>query len=63
MKKQKISDTNPYIRDRSKRSIGVFTSVCSSSAVEGIEAEKVLKDYLSKKNKKSIPRKPSVSDQ
>jgi hypothetical protein len=34
----KLSHTNPYLRDRAERERGVFASVASSSAIEGIHA-------------------------
>ena len=38
MSSTKLSHTNPYLRDRATRERGVFTSVSSSSAIEGIRA-------------------------
>ena len=38
MSSTKLSHTNPYLRDRAARERGVFTSVASSSAIEGIHA-------------------------
>ncbi len=38
MNSTKLSHTNPYLRDRAARERDVFTSVASSSAIEGIHA-------------------------
>lgn len=38
MSSTKLSHTNPYLRDRAARERGVFASVASSSAIEGIHA-------------------------
>ena len=38
MSSTKLSHTNPYLRDRVARERGVFASVASSSAIEGIHA-------------------------
>ena len=38
MSSTKLSHTNPYLRDRAARARGVFASVASSSAIEGIHA-------------------------
>ncbi len=38
MSSTKLSHTNPYLRDRAARERGVFNSVASSSAIEGIHA-------------------------
>ena len=38
MSSTKLSHTNPYLRDRATRERGVFNSVASSSAIEGIHA-------------------------
>ena len=38
MSSTKLAHTNPYLRDRAARERGVFTSVASSSAIEGIHA-------------------------
>jgi hypothetical protein len=48
-KKSLLSQTNPYLSDKAKRLSGLVVSVCSSSAIEGIEAKTFIKDYLKKK--------------
>lgn len=62
MKKEQISQTNPYLRDRAKRQVALVASVCSSSAIEGIEsAHGVIDNYLQKTGKKIIRRKLPVT--
>jgi hypothetical protein len=57
MKKSILSQTNPYLRDKAKRLSGLVVSVCSSSAIEGIEADTFIKEYLEKKGKQPTHRK------
>jgi hypothetical protein len=49
MKKSPLSQTNPYLRDKAKRLSGLVVSVCSSSAIEGIAADTIIKEYLKKR--------------
>lgn len=63
MKKNLLSQTNPYLRDRAKRLSGLVTSVCSSSAIEGIAANNLIDEYLTKKGVQLTPRKPVMSEQ
>jgi hypothetical protein len=48
---------NPYQRDKQKRMAGLVKSVTSSSAIEGISANHLIKEYLLKKNKHPNPSK------
>ncbi|MEA3348379.1 MAG: hypothetical protein U9Q39_04875 [Pseudomonadota bacterium] len=50
MKNKKLSQTNPYLQNAEKRRIAVKISVCSSSAIEGIAAQKIVNDYLLNKS-------------
>jgi len=61
--KKSLSQTNPYLRDRAKQLSGLITSVCSSSAIEGIAANNLIDEYLTKKGTQSTPRKPVMSEQ
>jgi len=58
MKKEKLSQTNPYLRNKSKRLSGLVATVCSSSAIEGIAAKNVISQYLIKHGQQPIPHKP-----
>ncbi len=51
MKTKPLSQTNPYLKDKTKRQHGLIVSVCSSSAVEGIAARQVVAEYLQRKSK------------
>jgi len=56
MKEKKIlSRTNPYLRNRAKRQKALFKSVCSSSAIEGIDARELLTDYINRKTRRITP--------
>lgn len=55
MKREVLSQTNPYLRDKSKRLSGLVTTVCSSSAIEGIAAKNVISRYLIKTGQQPIP--------
>ncbi len=61
MKKKRISQTNPYLKDRHKRRAGLIASVCSSSAIEGITTAHAVIDNLLLKKKKTTPHKLSVT--
>ena len=63
MKKNRLSQTNPYLSDNTKRLAGLITSVCSSSAIEGIAANNLIEEYLIKKGNQPTPRKPVMRDQ
>jgi hypothetical protein len=63
MKKSILSQTNPYLRDKAKRLSGLVVSVCSSSAIEGIEANTLIKEYLEKKGKRPTRHKSGVNKQ
>ncbi|NTU73382.1 hypothetical protein HGB07_04405 [Candidatus Roizmanbacteria bacterium] len=63
MKKSLLSQTNPYLRDKAKRLSGLVVSVCSSSAIEGIAANTLIKEYLLKKGKQPTPRKSGANEQ
>ena len=63
MKKGLLSQTNPYLRDKAKRLSGLVVSVCSSSAIEGIAANTVLKEYLLKKGNQPTLRKSGANEQ
>jgi hypothetical protein len=63
MKKSILSQTNPYLRDKAKRLSGLVVSVCSSSAIEGIEANTLIKEYLKKKGKQPTRRKSGANKQ
>lgn len=62
MKKEQLSKTNPYLRDKSKRMSGLIATVCSSSAIEGIAAQNVILNYLIKTGQQPIPHKPAKTD-
>ena len=62
MKKSTLSQKNPYLRDRAKRLFGLVISVGSSSAIEGIAGNALIKEYLLKRDKQSIPRKPETNE-
>jgi hypothetical protein len=49
MDKRILSQTNPYLRDKARRTAGLLITVCSSSAIEGIAAENFIDEYLTKK--------------
>jgi hypothetical protein len=57
-----LSKTNPYLQNLEKRRNAVKTSVCSSSAIEGIAAEKIVNDYISHKSKYPTSQNPAKSD-
>jgi hypothetical protein len=63
MKKNLLSQTNPYLRDREKRLSGLIISVCSSSAIEGIAAKTLIKKYLLKKGRHLTPHTLATSEQ
>jgi hypothetical protein len=63
MKKNLLSQTNPYLRDREKRLSGLIISVCSSSAIEGIAATPLIKEYLLQKGHHPTPHKPATNEQ
>lgn len=63
MKKGLLSQTNPYLRDKAKRLSGLVVSVCSSSAIEGIAANTVMKEYLLKKGNQATPHKSGANEQ
>ena len=63
MENKRVSETNPYLRDKAKRKVGLFMSVCSSSAIEGIAAEGFLDEYLSRKAKQTTSHKIAESGQ
>jgi hypothetical protein len=63
MKKNLRSQTNPYLRDKAKRISGLVVSVCSSSAIEGIAASTLIKEYLMKKGNHPTLRKSGASEQ
>lgn len=58
MKKNVLSQTNPYIRDKKKRLFGLIVSVGSSSAIEGIPAGRLIQDYLRRKKTFATHHKP-----
>jgi len=62
MKKENLSQTNPYLRNKSKRLSGLVATVCSSSAIEGIAAQHVILQYLIKKGQQPIPHKPARNE-
>jgi len=62
MKNVKLSQSNPYLKNAEKRRASVVASVCSSSAIEGIAARKIVADYLSKNNNCSILHNSVKSD-
>ena len=57
MKKEYLSQTNPYLRDKNKRLLGLVTTVCSSSAIEGIAAKNVISRFLIKNGQQPILHK------
>jgi hypothetical protein len=59
MKKGHLSQTNPYLRDKNERLSGLITTVCSSSAIEGIAAKNVISRYLIKNGQQPILHKPA----
>ena len=62
MKKENLSQTNPYLRNKSKRLAGLVATVCSSSAIEGIAAQQVISQYLIKMGQQPISRKPARNE-
>ncbi len=59
MKKETLSQTNPYLRDKAQRKNGLLASVSSSSAIDGITtASSAIKAYLNSKNNIPTPHKP-----
>jgi hypothetical protein len=50
MKNKKLSHTNQYLKNPIKRQVAVATSVCSSSAIEGIAAQEIIADIVLKKS-------------
>ena len=63
MENKLLSETNSYLRDKAKRKVGLFMSVCSSSAIEGIPAEGFINEYLLRKAGETIRHKPAKSAQ
>lgn len=64
MKNKKIlSQTNPYLRDRAQRLSGLFRSVSSSSAIEGIAARDLLTNYLHPQNASPTSGRSAASGQ
>lgn len=61
MKKKTLSQTNPYLKDRAKRRISLVASVCSSSAIEGIAAKKIVVNYLNRKADQPTSHAPARS--
>ncbi len=59
MKKEQLSLTNPYLRDKNKRLSGLIATVCSSSAIEGIAAQNVISRYLIKTGQQPNLHKPA----
>jgi len=59
MKKECLSQTNPYLRDKNKRLSGLIATVCSSSAIEGIAAQNVISQYLIKNGQQPILHTPT----
>jgi hypothetical protein len=62
MKKECLSQTNPYLRDNTRRLTGLVASVRSSSAIEGIAAAALIEAYLIKKGNPPKPHKPVMND-
>jgi len=62
MKKEHLSQTNPYLRDKNKRLSGLITTVCSSSAIEGIAAKNVISRYLIKNGQQPILHKSARNE-
>lgn len=62
MTKEHLSQTNPYLRDKSKRRSGLIATVCSSSAIEGIAAKDVISRYLMKNGQQPILHKPAKNE-
>jgi hypothetical protein len=60
MNKRRISQTNPYLKDRHKRRAALIASVCSSSAIEGITTASAVIDELLLK-KEATPHRLSVT--
>jgi hypothetical protein len=63
MKKRRISQTNPYLKDKSKRRASIIASVCSSSAIEGISTAHPVIDKLHIKKQAASPHKLSATGQ
>ena len=53
MKKKALVDTNPYLKDRSKREAAILRGVVSSSAIEGIDPKKLYHYLANIKERKS----------
>ena len=62
MKKENLSQTNPYLRSKKNRLSGLVATVCSSSAIEGIAAQQVISQYLIKMGQQPISRKPAKNE-
>jgi hypothetical protein len=60
--KNTLSHTNAYLRDKKKRQEALVTSVCSSSAIEGIDSYTIIREYLKKNERRVLPDKPILSD-
>jgi hypothetical protein len=60
--KKTLSQTNVYLYDKEKRQEALITSVCSSSAIEGIDAYTIIRDYLKHNKRRRLPDKPILSD-
>jgi hypothetical protein len=58
MESMLLSETNPYLRDKVRRTAGLLITVCSSSAIEGIAAEDFMNDYVKKKAESSKSIEP-----
>ncbi len=56
MSKNHLSETNPYLKDPTKRRKGLIISVASSCAIEGIHEAITEKDLDSAQQTQSIPR-------
>jgi hypothetical protein len=41
MKKKPLSETNPYLRNKTSRAVSTATTVVSSSAIEGIHISNI----------------------
>jgi hypothetical protein len=52
-----LASANPYLRDPTLRQLGVFKSVASSSAIEGIRAP--FKKIIAKNNVSTRPVAPA----
>ncbi len=62
MKKEHLSETNPYLRDKNKRLAGLISTVCSSSAIEGIAAQNVISRFLIKNGQQPSLHKPARNE-